>query len=401
MLAGSRRADRLCASVTPLLAGQLRQVDGVDTMELLALALTHPIDEVCEYAFGGLGAFVAGDRKPLVLQCVAAAAYRCRLAQESWEQARRRETFERPDLRAIVPTVRKAIEAGSLDAAAELERLDFDSPMAGAGVRAVLAVFERKPDWEESRSFYSRVARWLAAAWRSGRSYDASPPRDHRLEAATRESLASFLLGVPGEVALRVCAPVVEAIPDAPEQGQWFVSELILGADRGTRDCFWDLWQALADAIACSSWGQGLKDETTFDLALLHMVFLGPYWKEDARHWHRLDGHTRRLDELALGLPPTVPVVRAYCDYLSRVGHQSLPGSFVVVGRMLDNGDAARITSSSGIAFNLETLLRPFVYSEPHRIKTNTPLRNAVLARIAHRFTILGHTSDTLEGVPG
>ena len=375
-----QRADRICASVAPLLAAQLRQVDGVDTMGLLALALTHPIDEVCEYAFGGLGAFVAEERKPLVLQCVAAAAYRCRLAQESWEKAlRRRGTFDGPDLRTVVPAVRKAIVAGSLDAAAELERLDFDSPMAGAGVQAVLAVFERRPDWEESRSFYSRVARWLVATWRSGWSRDKSPPRDHKLEATARESLARFLLGVPGEVALRVCAPVVEAMAEAPEQGRWFVSDLIEGADRGTGDCFWDLWQAVAEAIVCSSWGQGLTDETTFDLGLLHMVFLGPYWKEDARHWHRLDGNTRRLDELALGLPATVPVVRAYCDYLSRVGHQSLPGSFAVVGRMFENGDAARIASSSGVTFNLETLLRPFVYSEPHRIKTDTLLRNAVL----------------------
>ncbi len=85
------------------------------------------------------------------------------------------------------------------------------------------------------------------------------------------------------------------------------------------------------------------------------------------------------MDELALRLPPTVPVARAYCDYLSRIGHQSLPGSFAAVGRLLENGDAARIASDSGVAFDLETVLRPFVYAEPHRIKTDARLRKAIL----------------------
>ena len=375
------RADRFCASVVPLLAGHPRQVDGIDTMGLLALALTHPIEEVCEYAFGGVGAFVDERHRALALQCVAAAAYRCRLDLEAWRKAqRRRRAFVGADpTGTVVPAVRKAIEGASLDAAAELEGLDFDSQMAGTAVRAALTVFERRPDWQESRGFYSRIAHWLADAWRSDRWRDDSRVPDHRLEAAASESLASFALGVPGETALRVCAPVLEAVAAVPDQGRWFVAKLILGADRRTDDCFWDLWQAMADIVVCSPWGTGLRNETSLGLGLLRMMFLGPYWEEDARRWHRLDGHAGRVDELALGLPPAVPVVRAYCDYLSRIGHQSLPGSFVVVGRMLENGNAVRIASDSGVAFDLETLLRPFVYSEPHRIKNNAPLRNAVL----------------------
>ena len=374
-------ADRFCASVVPLLAAHGREVDGIDRMGLLALALTHPIDQVTEYAFGGLGAFVDEAHSALIMHCVAAAAYRCRLALESWVKAhRRRRMFDGPDpLRAAVPIVRKAIETGSLDAVAELERLDFGSPMAGGGVRAALTVFERRPDWEESGVFYSRVAHWLADAWRADRSRIELPVRDYRLEAVAHESLASFVLGVSADLAMQICTPVVEAVVAAPDKGQWFVSKLILGADRSTGDCFWDLWQAIADAIVHSPWGTGLTNETKFDLGLLSMIFLGPFWKEDARDWHRLDGHTGNVDELALSLPATVPVARAYCDYLNRIGHQSLPGSFVVVGRMLENGDAMRIASDSGVAFGLETLLRPFVYSEPHRIKTDTRLRKAIL----------------------
>ena len=57
--------------------------------------------------------------------------------------------------------------------------------------------------------------------------------------------------------------------------------------------------------------------------------------------------------------------VRAYAEYLGMVGHQSLPESLVVLEHMLKQGDATRIASASGVAFNLETLLRPVVWGCP------------------------------------
>ena len=379
----SLRADRVCASVVPLLAMHAREVEGVDARALLSLSVTHPINEVWEYAFGGLGAFVGEEHKPLALQCVAAAVYRSRLALVAWEAARHQRAAgidDGPDPFAlIVPAVRQGIKDGSLDAEEELRLLDFGSPVVGAAVRAVLAVFERRLDWEESRGFYSRVARWLVDGWRDDARSAERTPRNYELESEALRSLARFGLCLPWAVAARISAPIVEAVADQRQEVERFVSELIVNADRNIDDCFWELWQRLADEIARSPWGLGLKDETSFGLGLLHMIFLGPYWKEDAKHWHRLEGHAHRVDELASSLPATVPVMRAYTDYLGMIGHGSLPGSFEVVGQMLGKGDAVRIGSDSSVAFNLETLLRPFVYSQPHRIKTDPPLREAVL----------------------
>ena len=379
----SLRADRVCASVVPLLAADPVRAEGIDAVALLSLALTHPIDEVSEYAFGGLGAFVGEEQKPLALQGVAAAVHRSRLALEAWEAARHQRAagiVDGPDpFKSVVSAVRQRMKDGSLDAEEELRLLDFGSPMAAAAVGAVLAVFERRPDWEESRGLYSRVARWLVDRWRDDARGAERTSRNYKLESEALRSLARFALRLPGGAAMQVIAPVVEAVADHRQEVEGFVSELILNADRNIDDCFWALWQRLADAIACSPWGLGLRDETSFGLGLVHMIFLGPYWKEDARHWHRLEGHAHRLDELASSLPATVPVMRAYTGYLGRIGHGSLPGSFEFVGKMLEKGDAMRIASDSSVAFNLETLLRPFVYSQPHRIKTDPPLREAVL----------------------
>lgn len=379
----SLRADRVCASVVPLLAVHPARAHGVDPTGLLSLALTHPIGEVSGYAFSGLGAFVDEEHKPLALQCVAAAVYRSRLELEAWEAARDQRAARMDDgqdpFTSVAAAVRQGIEDGSLNAEEELALLDFDNPWAAAAVRALLAVFEHRPDWEESRGLYSRIARWLVDGWRHDvRLADRRQP-NYELESEMLRSLARFALQLPSATALGVIAPVVEAVADQQRHVDSFVSELIGSANRNIEDSFWELWQRLADEIARSPWGLGLKDETSFGLGLLHMIFLGPYWEEDAKHWHRLEGHAHRVDELASSLPATVPVMRAYTGYLSRVGHGSLPGSFEVVSQMLRQGDAMRITSDSSVAFDLETLLRPFVYSQPHRIKTDPPLREAVL----------------------
>ena len=378
------RADRLCASVVPLLVLHSKEVEGVDAMDLLSVSLTHPIDEVSEYAFGGLGAFVGEDHKRLTLQCVAAAIYRSRLANAAWEAVRLRRaaaTHNGPDpFESIVPAVREAIAGGSLDAEKELTSLDFRSPAAGAAVKAILTVFERRPAWQESREFYSRVARWLVESWRESRRGDSQrSTRNYEIESEALRSLARFALRLPFADAVSTCAAVIEAVSSQTQEVDHFISELIMSADLNIDDCFWELWQRLADEATGSPWGQALKDETSFGLGLLRMIFLGPYWKEEAKHWHRLEGYAHRVDELALNLPATVPVMRAYTEYLGMIGHGSLPGAFKVVGQLLEKGDAVRIASDSNVAFNLETLLRPFVYSQPHRIKTDAPLREAIL----------------------
>jgi len=376
-------ADRVCASVVPLLAVHPRKVDGVDAMTLLSLSLTHPIEEVSECAFSGLGAFVGEEHKALVLQCVASAAYRWRLASALVEEARRRRTMDpnggQDALESIVPAVRAAIEDKSLNVARELGSLQLGDPLAGSAIRVILTVLERHSVWEESREFYSRIACWLVDAWRSGKQGRESITRNFEIEYAAVRSLASFVLRLPWTEALRISAPVVDAVADQRQDAERFVSASIMPADANTDDCFWELWQRLADEIVRSPWGLGLTDEDSYGLGLLHAIFLRHYWKEDVKHWHRLDGHAHRLDELARNLPATVPVVLAYSDFLRTIGQQSLPRSFEVVAHVLGKGDAVRIASDSGVAFNLEILLRPFVYSQPHRLKTDPPLREAVL----------------------
>ena len=379
-------ADRLCASVVPLLVLHSKEVEGVHGMDLLSVSLTHAIEEVSEYAFGGLGAFMDEDNKQLTLQCVAAACYRSRLANEAREVAQQRlaaGSHKGPDpFESIVPAVREAVSGGSLDVERELISLDFRNPAADFAIKATLAVFGRRPAWQESRRFYSRVARWLFDSSGEGFGGDGQlNSRRYEIESEALRSLARFALRLPFSDAVSICAPVIEAvsIPSQAREVSYFVSDLIMCADLSSNDCFWELWQRLADEATGSPWGKALEDERSFGLELLQMIFLGPLWNEEAKHWHRLEGHVHRVDKLALSFPATAPVIRDYTDYLRTIGYGSLPGAFKVVGQMLEKGNAVRIASDSDVAFNLETLLRHFVYGRPHRIKADAPLREAIL----------------------
>ena len=243
------RADRVCASVVPLLAVDSRKAEGVDSIALLSVSLTHPVDEVVEYAYTGLRLLVGDGHKALVLQCVAAAAYWSRLTQRARETMRERRVAAVHDdsdtHESVVPTVRRVIEEGSLNPADELRRLDLDDPGVGAAFKAVLAVFEHRRDWEESRDFYSRVSQWLVDVWRDDARSDGRTARNFELEGEALRSLARFALRLPGAEAMRISGPVVGAVADQRREIEDFVSELIMSADRSTEDRFWEIWAAV------------------------------------------------------------------------------------------------------------------------------------------------------------
>ena len=86
---GRLKADRACASVVCLLAVDARSAKIVDISALLSLALTHPVEQVAEYANAGLGIHLGQEEGGLVLRCAAAAAYRARLISELREEQKR------------------------------------------------------------------------------------------------------------------------------------------------------------------------------------------------------------------------------------------------------------------------------------------------------------------------
>jgi len=291
----SLRPDRACASVVSILAARDPAFLG-----LLALALTHPVDQVAAYANAGVGAFLQDQHKDIVLLCAGAAAYRARLIAMAREEEAKLPYSERAHGGELVDrataAVRAAIVRGGLDIAAELAALDFDDWASSTSARSILRIFECHSDWEESRDFFARVTEWLADVWARDRRRDSSQGRrDYELEHEARRVVAGCVLRLPVVEARRICRPFVEAVGGHAREVSDFVQDLISAADGGGDDCFWDLWQDFADKAVDAPWIRRLDTEHPYEGSFIDRIFLCTYWKKDVKHWERLEGN---------GLPP-------------------------------------------------------------------------------------------------
>ena len=372
--------DRACASVVPLLV--TRELGKAQA--LLVFALTHPVDEVATYAYAGVGMFLKDPHKELVLQCAAAAAFRGRLIAQIRDEEAKLPIFEQAYGRnltdRVIPAVREVIEGGELNFTGELASLNFDDEASFTAIRTILEMFVHHPDWEESQEFYSRVIEWLASIWK----YSFQHPyenltTDYVLENEALRSAAQFVLKLPVEEARRICRPLISSVDENSQKVADFVLNLIVAADGVTDDCFWDLWQDFADKAVSAPWVGRLDRERVYEKSFINRMFLGIHWQEDANHWTRLDGHAQRLDTLAMHLPAVVICLEAYSRFLYTIGQQSLPDVFKIVATYFERGDSISIASNSEVIFCLESLVSRFVYSEPHRLKADQKLRDAVL----------------------
>lgn len=211
---------------------------------------------------------------------------------------------------------------------------------------------------------------------RRSRSHDQ---RDYHAEHDLSREIARFALKLPEAEALPLVGPLIDLVLDEPREVADFVHELILGADGGADDSFWPLWQSFADRAVGASWIDRLDREHPYEAPLISRLFLVTYWKEGITHWDRLNGEAHRVHSLSQRLPPSAVCVEAYARFLYTIGQQSLPDAFKVIDSVLRRGDAVRVVSDSETSFYLESLLGRFVYGQPHRLKTDSGLRAAVL----------------------
>ncbi len=375
--------DRAAAAVAGLLVTRVPDAVGPDPLELLVHALTHPTDEVADYGYSGVGGFVAREDIDMALKCAGAAARAAEEREAEIREGERRwdEFGIEPDARAperVRPAVREVVE-GPVGPARELvERLDLAGWGARHAAERICWILGDRTDAAESRAFYGRVARWLAETWSRGRA-GGGDHRDFAAEQSLSTLVAKYALKLPAAEARELCAPLADVVASEPGDIEMFVQDLILAADGGANDSFWPLWQDLADHAVGAPWAELMNDERPRGARLVERLFLAISWKEDAKHWERLNGESHRVHSLAQRLPATPTGVEAYARFLYTIGQQSLPEAFTVLDAMMQRGDAVRIAGRSNTAFYLESLLGRFVYGQPHRLKADAALRGAVL----------------------
>lgn len=364
--------------------------------EFLAKALAHPVDDLAEYAFAGAGSLLGTDDRDLLLRCAAAAVVEAD-GREALRASRYRNwdsstTEEGEGENGILKAVQTAL-VGTVEAAgAILAAVSCDSWEGRRAIRRICVLLGRHSEWPEARAIFQRVATWLARSWRTPEDGRSRSERDHESEGDLGRLLARFALRVEPDEALHICRPLLDLVDDEPRQVADFVHDLIMEGDGGADDNFWLLWQAFADRVVAAPWVARLDREHDYESPMIDRIFLTTFWKEDVKHWERLDGEVHRVHALARTLHPSAICVDAYVRFLYTIGRQSLPGAFAAVDFIVQRGDPVSLLSDSNTAFSLETLLVGFVYGQPHRLKGEPDLRNAVL-RLLDALVVVGSSA--------
>ena len=166
-----------------------------------------------------------------------------------------------------------------------------------------------------------------------------------------------------------------------PKEVETFITSLITCEDETPDETtsFWEIWQAFADRILGAQWLSSIGLAHSEGMSLIDKVLFGVPWKEGIHHWRRLQGHGEEVNLFVTRLPAVSPGLLSYTRYLDSIGGESLPDSFAIVAKILQNAAQNDLLSNSSTVYYLESMLGRYVYGEPLALKSDPKLRAAVL----------------------
>jgi hypothetical protein len=401
MQRNSMSADRACATVVPLLAGKRLDEDRRERARRgLVLALTHAVGEVRVYAAAGIGWHLWPIDRDLALRCIQALAAEAILAQQTLDAERSRPRkprapFERPSdgerrsIDQIEAEAASSIRAQFLEEAGIAEDADKKlDPTASFGAEAnarILSILEAAPGESAATDAFERLARTLVAWWDADKDRRFSHihhrrERNFQTELAQARLLRRFVLRTSLASASKILQPILDAVERHPREAGQILDGLIYANDSNPNTPqFWSLWSLFAERVRAAKWLPRSDDEYGQGTELLSALFLGIYWKEDARHWHGLEGHASKVHDLFDALEPSPTVLEKYLGLLYHVGEQSLPEAFIRIAARLKSGKTLHLLSKANSIYLLEVLLQRHVYGRPLALKRRKDLREAVL----------------------
>jgi hypothetical protein len=358
--------------------------------EILAIALTHPIEEIVQWAVHGVGTFLWDADRDLALTCVGALAQQAReLAAFVREQRGQRvdptaqEHFRlqlRQDTRLRITSRASFFEHTLLG-------LNLGEWPAQAALPLLLAMLTPRPEEALARSFLTLLVQQIAAAWTHAeeRHWNQQHRRDREdffdpdPISGLDESVASFMLRLPLEAALALVEPILAAISRHPKEVSEFVDWLITVEDtRSSGEVFWTVWQAAADRFLASDLPASVDIEHSEAAKLLRTLFFNTNWKDTARDWAPLHGNEQRIQNLFNTIPPSGSVLCAYACFLYEIGAATLPLPLVAIAAKLGEQERGSILSQATV-FYLERILIRLVQGGSTNMLARDDVRKAIL----------------------
>jgi hypothetical protein len=378
-------ADRPCAWVVPLLLGKsLSDARRTRVRQMLVVAFTHAIDEVRRYAVSGIGRNLWAIDRELALRCVNALATEATLGQQADDPESRRPRKKRrqhDEIRAEVALlVRQRFYEADFIANNAYQALDPTQRFGAAAIEGILTILGQAPTEPAAIATFDRLVHALVGWWDADDGGEQRRERNFEAESTLCKLLENFLLRTPIAAATMILQPILNAVDRHPREVRQLLEGLILAEDSQPNTAqFWSLWTLFADKVRRATWLAGIDREHASGNEMMSAIFLGPWWKEDARHWRSLEGHASRVHALFEDLPASSTVLDYYLRFLYRIGGQSLPEAFIRIAKRLQQGNPEQMMRKGNTVFMLEALLQRFVYGRPLELKRQSDLREAVL----------------------
>ena len=319
---GIANADRCSAfAITRALAECEPAAPDTRIVTALAIALTHAIPEVRDYAIEGVGRNLDGGWRSFALRCATALAVQARLLEEAQESRRDWHEQRREIVSDVNVEVRKLIVENDRYDETELSRIELSSWAGQAATRSILRIFATWPDSDIARNFHSHVVAFLSETWKRKRGSQRGQQRHYEFEHAATEDLARFVLRLERDEALALCSGFAPLVSEDSEDLARFLRDLIIAEDAHQDPTpFWNIWDYFRNSLRSAPWLPSSLTRSRFDSGLIRAMFLGVQWKADVGHWERLSNHAVDIESLARELPPSSTVVSAYCRFLYTIG---------------------------------------------------------------------------------
>jgi hypothetical protein len=376
----SMEASRPAAFILPALFGKGLPRETEERLhEGLAISLTHASKEVVEFASEGIGTFLWQNDRERTLLCIAALIFETQLRRELDLQNEtkpypQRLSNEEKNIKAA-EGVRAFILGGTLFNEQDLLALDLSKQWGYDALWHLIPIFCQRPQEKLSQKFIKRVMEALISWWNEHEDIY------WELEYLCTSRVAGFVLKLDMIDAISICNPMFDEINAHPREISEFIEQLITAEDiTGSGNVFWNLWQQMADITLHAPWLDSLNRMDSDRVKLINTLFLGlEFWKENIRHWQRLEGNASRIDGFFEALPPNSVTLSAYSRFLYQIGEKSLPNAFAVISRKLKQSNTNTLLSGKNTVFYMEAILRRYVYSRPALIKSNLAIRDSVL----------------------
>lgn len=365
-----------------------------------AIAMTHAVDEVRDAVVQGIGEYLTVSNRPLALRCVhALAQIAIMIAHELSAtpramRGRRRELEEIKELAAI--TIRAQIFPGTAIPPSAFDEMDMTVWSGAEATAKIVPILRHCPDDPIAIGVFRRVAETLITWWdgerrRPGPETVFHQGHDRATANRLQQELTSYLYRASDGVAADIADMLLPVIDRDPQRLTWILSGIVGGADDPSRAArFWMLWSRFSHRVRHAPWVRRVDDGDSHR-QLLGPLFLKPVWIS-GHPWPALAGHEPDLDALFDALPATAPVFQLYLGYLLHLSTQALPVAFLRIARTLTQGDATVLLGGPSTIQYLERLLLQTIYTKPHELKRDQPMRQAIIL-ILDRLVDAGSSS--------